>query len=183
LIFVPSSPRYVSVDSAAKIVQALPHSVLSVGVFVNMPREEIERIIAQTGIRCLQLHGDETPEETAGYALPVWKAFHVAQNFDVADLSRYDVPAFVLDTFSAGAYGGTGKTFDWRIARSAKRYGNILLSGGVTPENIAEAVKTVEPYGVDVNSGVESAPGKKDYHKLNTLFTVLRTRGGDYAGE
>ncbi len=156
------------------IISHLPSAITKVGVFVNEQPSVITSIIGQTGITCLQFHGDEAPEDLQGYSSPVWKAFHVSSTFDVAVVGRYSADAYLLDTFSSKSYGGTGKTFDWRIAAQAKQYGNVILSGGLNPQNVADAVRTVQPFGIDVNSGVEASPGKKDAAKLVKLFDELR---------
>jgi phosphoribosylanthranilate isomerase len=173
-VFVPSSPRYIIPEKAISIISRLPSSVQKVGVFVNEQPSVIASIIEQTGITCLQFHGDETPENLQGYTLPVWKAFRVTSTFDVAVVGRYSADAYLLDTFSSRTYGGTGKTFDWRIAAQAKQYGKIILSGGLNPQNVVDAVCTVQPFGIDVNSGVEASPGKKDAAKLKKLFDEVR---------
>lgn len=173
-IFVRSSKRWVEPERARAIISTLPSKVIPVGVFVNSARKEICDIISTAGIRLLQLHGDESPGDTLGYGLPVWKAFRVGPDFDLRSLQQYEADGLLLDSYAEGANGGTGKTFDWEIAVSAKRYGPIILSGGVTPENVAGAVWKVAPYALDVNSGVESAPGVKDPARIDRLFEVLR---------
>ncbi|HVN48550.1 MAG TPA: phosphoribosylanthranilate isomerase, partial [Bacteroidota bacterium] len=173
-IFVPASPRCISIDTVVSIISRLPSSIIKVGVFVNESQKKIHSVIEQTGITHLQLHGEESPEETTKYSIPVWKAFRVSPSFDVASIKQYSAAAYLLDAYSTNAYGGTGQTFDWRIAVEAKQYGNIILSGGLNPQNIAAAVRTVQPFGIDVNSGVESAPGKKNSVKLKMLFDELK---------
>jgi phosphoribosylanthranilate isomerase len=173
-IFVKSSPRYISPDSASLIINKLPPTVKPVGVFADTPQKEILSVIKQTGIVCIQLHGNESPQELSGYPVPIFKSFRVGSNFDVSILQQYPASAYLLDTFVDGALGGTGKTFNWQIATAAKSYGAIILAGGLNPDNIVDAVRMVRPYAVDVNSGVESAPGKKDKEKLQQLFTNIR---------
>jgi phosphoribosylanthranilate isomerase len=173
-IFVESSPRYVPPADAKDIIRVLPPFVVPVGVFVNTTRDEIHRIAEEAGIRCAQLHGDERPEEMTGLAVPAYKSFRVDGNFDPEVIHRYPGPAYLLDTRAENARGGTGKIFDWNIAIEAKAYGRIILAGGLGPENIAKAVQTVLPYAVDVNSGAEEFPGKKDPKKLRQLFRILR---------
>jgi len=174
-IFVKSSPRYVAPRTARKIIQELPPFIVPVGVFANMEYNDIIEIIDQTSIGCVQLHGEETPKQLAKYPVPVYKSFRVDSNFNPEILRRYKGSAFLLDTNVSGNLGGTGKTFDWEIAVKAKEYGRIILAGGLTPENIAEAVQKVRPYAVDVNSGIESAPGKKDKNRLEQLFKTIRS--------
>jgi phosphoribosylanthranilate isomerase len=173
-IFVNSSPRYITPSAARKIIRDLPPFVVPVGVFADMAYNEILEIIGQTGIGCVQFHGEETPEQLDHYAVPVYKSFRVDSDFDPEILRRYQGPAYLLDTKVSGELGGTGQTFDWEIAVKAKQYGRIILAGGLNPENIAEAVRRVQPYAVDVNSGVEERPGKKDHTKLKMLFEQLK---------
>jgi phosphoribosylanthranilate isomerase len=173
-VFVPSSPRCMTPEHAAEVISVLPPAVTAVGVFRNAGREEIVRAIRLSGIGAIQLHGDEPPAETEGYAVPVWKAFGVDAAFRPAEMGRYRVAAFVLDTRSGGATGGTGVPFDWSIVPAAKPYGNIVLSGGITPENASRAVETADPWALDVGSGVECAPGRKDHERLRRLFAALR---------
>jgi len=158
-IFVRTSPRYIDPDAAGCIVRSLPPFVTPVGVFVDEPREEILRAIAISGIRCLQLQGNEPPGETEGYP---------------ELLRSYLTPAFLLDANVAGMHGGTGTTFDWNVAVRAKEHGRIILSGGLKPENVGDAVRTVRPYAVDVSSGVESLPGAKDPDRVLRFFRALR---------
>lgn len=174
-IFVRESPRYVSPETAGVIIRELPPFIVPVGVFVNARREEILDVVHRSGIRCLQLHGEETPEETVGFSLPVCKAFRVSGKFRVEELTRYRTSAYLLDAYLDGTHGGTGKEFDWRIAVEAKKYGRVILSGGLAPHNVDRAVAMVDPYAIDVNSGVESAPGVKDRKKLYALFQRLLT--------
>ncbi|MGD1043810.1 MAG: phosphoribosylanthranilate isomerase [Bacteroidota bacterium] len=172
-IFVKSSPRYIAPKTARKIIQELPPFIVPVGIFVDAPQEEIIGVIEQTGIKCVQLHGNETPKQLAGFPVPVYKSFRVDSSFNPEILRRYKGSAYLLDTKISGELGGTGQTFDWELAVKAKEYGRIILAGGLTPENIMEAVRTVQPYAVDVNSGVEESPGKKDHTKLKLLFEKL----------
>ncbi len=174
-IFADASPRCVAPGDVYNIIKTLPPFVTTVGVFVNSSREKVLRTIQATGIQAMQFHGDESPEELQGYLLPTYKAFRVDERFDVTSLQQYQSKIFLLDTFVDGVRGGTGKTFNWSIAIEAKRFGRVVLSGGLRPDNIAEAVRTVQPYAIDVNSGVESSPGKKDKQKLKDLFSALCT--------
>ncbi len=174
-IFVESSPRFIAPLEAARIIKSLPPFVTAVGVFVNSPAEKVKQTVKVTGIRCIQFHGDESPGELEGYDVPVYKAFQVDEGFETAKLASYSCSAFLLDTFVNGLRGGTGKTFNWDVAIAAKRYGLIVLSGGLNPGNISTAIRKVRPYAVDVNSGIESYPGKKDRAKLMALFEAIRT--------
>jgi phosphoribosylanthranilate isomerase len=151
----------------------LPPFVVPVGVFADVPQNDIRDIIEQTHIGCVQLHGNETPRQCTQYRVPVIKTFRVDGAFRPGILQRYTVSAFLLDTKMSGLLGGTGKTFDWAKAVNAKKYGPIILAGGLTPQNIIQAVEIVQPYAVDVNSGIEEYPGKKDHAKLKLLFQQL----------
>jgi phosphoribosylanthranilate isomerase len=173
-IFVRSSPRYIAPAAAAEIIKKLPPFICPVGVFVNEARADLLTAIERTGIRCLQLHGEETPADTVGYPVPVIKAFRVGDEFDPSVIASYSLPAYLFDAAVPGMHGGTGKTFDWRKAGEASPYGRIILSGGITPENIALACRTVRPYAVDVSSGVESSPGIKDKKRIRSLFENMR---------
>jgi phosphoribosylanthranilate isomerase len=172
-IFVQKSPRFIEPEKALDIIKALPSSVLTIGVFADAPNNYIFDIINGTGIKCLQFHGNETPEQCKGYPIEVVKAFRVHEEFDFNLLCHYKLNTFLLDTCVEGILGGTGKTFDWNIATEAKKFGRIILAGGLNPENIGNAIQIVRPYAVDVNSGVESSPGKKDKEKLRRLFKVI----------
>ena len=174
-IFVKTSPRHIRLSAARKIIQELPPFVIPVGVVADAEHDEILELIDETGICCVQLHGNESPKQLAKFPVPVYKSFRVDKEFNLEILQRYKGSAYLLDTHIDGVLGGTGKTFDWDIAVKAKAYGRIILAGGLTPENIAEAVKKVQPYAVDVNSGVESATGKKDRNKLERLFKTIRS--------
>ena len=173
-IFVKSSPRYIAPSAAQKIIQELPPFVVPVGVAAVMEYNEILEIIGQTGIGCVQLHGEEMPKQIRQYPVPVVQSFRVDSDFDPEILRRYRGPAYLLDTKVSGVLGGTGQTFDWEIAVQAKKYGRIILAGGLNPENILEAARRVQPYAVDINSGVEERPGKKDLTKLKLLFEQLK---------
>ena len=174
-IFVKTSPRHIRPSAARKIIQDLPPFVIPVGVVADAEHDEILELIDETGICCVQLHGNESPKQLAKFPVPVYKSFRVDKEFSLETLQRYKGSAYLLDTLVDGTLGGTGKIFDWDIAVKAKAYGRIILAGGLTPENIAEAVKKVQPYAVDVNSGVESATGKKDRNKLERLFKTIRS--------
>ena len=174
-IFANRSPRAISIDKAGKIIGKLIPYILPVGVFVDSPEQEILSIIEHTGIKCVQLHGNESPADYININVPVIKAFRVDEYFRADKLMRFPAAAYLLDTYVEGISGGTGKTFDWNVAVAAKAYGRIILAGGLTPDNITDAVIKVRPYGIDINSGVESVPGKKDKLKLQQLFTALHS--------
>jgi len=171
--FWPGSKRYVAPADARAIVRRLPPFVTAVGVFVDAPREEILRAVAASGVQVAQLHGDEPPELCASLPLPVVKALRIANAHALAALAAYEVSGFLLDAPSAG-YGGSGKTFDWSLATEAAAVVPVMLAGGLTPENVAEAIRAVRPWGVDVASGVERAPGVKDLAKLRHFIEAAK---------
>ena len=174
-IFVQSSPRYIPPEMAAEIVGALPQAVLPVGVFVDASRRTITEAVASAGIRALQLHGDEPPESTSGFGLPVFKAHRVSASFVIEHLDRYNVEAHLLDACVEGSRGGTGRTFDWDVAVNARQAHRIILSGGLNPENVEMAIRYVSPFAVDVSSGVEAQPGVKDHVKLRRFIETARS--------
>ena len=170
-MFFKESKRHISIDAAKEIIRDLPPFVSKVGVFVNAKKDEVRRAIEETGIDSLQFHGEEAPEACRGFGLKTIKAFRVQGKDMLALMPRYDVDAWLLDSFVAGARGGTGKTFDWDLAVHARSLGTpIMLAGGLTPQNVRQAVEHVQPYAVDVSSGVESAPGKKDAGLIATFI-------------
>ncbi|MFN2599343.1 MAG: phosphoribosylanthranilate isomerase [Pyrinomonadaceae bacterium] len=173
--FYRRSPRYVEPRVARQIVGRVPKEVLCVGVFVNEGGETMRRTLAESGVGAAQLHGDETPRECASLGLPrVIKALRVGDDFEPGGAAEFDVEAILLDSFSASARGGTGRTFDWRMARRARELvPRLFLAGGLTAENVAAAIKAVEPYAVDVCSGVESSPGRKDLGRLREFFAAV----------
>lgn len=173
-IFFDNSPRNLRPEDAAGIIEKLPPFVTAVGVFVNETPGRIRDIVRSTGLNAVQLHGDESPGFCKGLGLKAIKAFRVRVKDDINRLKGYEVSAFLLDTFKEGVHGGTGETFDWDIAIKAKRFGRIILSGGLTPDNIREAVAKAAPYAVDVSSGVEERPGKKDLKKVRKFIEQVK---------
>ncbi len=169
-IFYRQSARSIEIRDAAMIITHLPDRITPVGVFVNASRESIVRVIRETGIRTVQLSGDEAPDECSGYPIPVWKAFRIRDIGQVDSVRHYAVAAALLDGAGEGRYGGTGQAPDFSIARSMKRYHRLILAGGLDPSNVADAVRTVRPYAVDVNSGVELTEGKKDHEAVKALI-------------
>jgi phosphoribosylanthranilate isomerase len=172
-IFVPSSPRYIKPANAAQIIQHLGSPIVPVGVFANSGVHEILQTIHQTGIQCVQLHGNESPEECTGLPVEAIKAFRVKETFDTGVLTKYCVSAYLLDTYRDDVFGGTGQIFNWDIAVQAKLFGRVVLAGGLRPDNVGYAMNYVRPYAVDINSGVEASPGKKDRNKLQQLFHTI----------
>jgi phosphoribosylanthranilate isomerase len=187
--FWPGSKRVVDRAVAAGIARTMHRRLERVGVFVNQPLDEIAGLVDALGLSYVQLHGDEGPSFCAAVAqrtgAKVIKAVRVAHASDLQDLDRFHTDLHLLDTSVAGQVGGTGRTWDWGLAARRRSKVPFLLSGGLTPENVAEGIATVRPWGVDVASGVESAPGIKDPAKLEAFFAALRgdTRpGGEVAG-
>jgi phosphoribosylanthranilate isomerase len=171
--FYRPSPRYIEPAEAARMIGSLPRKVAKVGVFVGERAETIREIVAAAGIGFVQLHGGERPALVRRIAAfrPAIKVFRVRPGFAASRLASYpEAAAFLLDVFRPGLHGGTGERFDWRLARRAARYGRIILAGGLRPENVAEAVASVRPYAIDVCSGVETRPGKKDRAKVRELM-------------
>jgi len=171
--FWPGSRRHVSPAAARAIIARLPPFVTSVGVFVNQPEGEMRATAAESGIQVFQLHGDEPPELCSRLPLPVVKAIPVDQVRTLSKLLSYEVSAFLLDTPSRG-YGGSGEPFDWSLAEGVSEVAPVILAGGLTPENVAAAVRAVRPYAVDVASGVESSPGVKDVIRMSRFVAAVR---------
>jgi len=169
-IFYEKSSRYITPEEAGSIIKEVPPFVTTVGVFVNETVERINEIKRISGVDAFQLHGDETPEMCGALDGKVIKAFRVGRGGVTPPLHNYKVCAFLLDTYREGIPGGTGETFNWDLAIEAKRHGRVIIAGGLTPENISEAVKKVRPYAVDVASGVEERPGKKDLKKVREFI-------------
>jgi phosphoribosylanthranilate isomerase len=174
-IFYEKSPRFVELDQAAEISKTLPPSIMRVGVFVNAPEELITRAIADCRLTMLQFHGDETPEFCTQFGLMNMKAFRVHGRDTLEQIPKYDTDAYLLDAYSSTTLGGTGEKFNWDLAIEAQKFGKpIFLAGGLTPENVADAIRQVHPFGVDVSSGVERTPGKKDYAKVKAFIDAVR---------
>jgi phosphoribosylanthranilate isomerase len=169
--FWPNSPRYCFPEQAKAIVDTLPPFVARVGVFVDSPADRIEEIVQKVGLSAVQLHGSETPEACKQLSVPVIKALHVTDGLSAADLSHYDVAAFLLDAPS-DEYGGSGMVFDWNLAVKLDAQRPVIIAGGLTPSNVGRAIETVHPYGVDVASGVEVSPGIKDPEKIAAFFAA-----------
>lgn len=173
-VFWPQSPRYIDPDRAAGIIAALPAGVSTVGVFVNETVDGIKGVAAQTGISTIQLHGDESPSYADALDWPVLRATIVEQ-FDQVSAAWPADTLFLMDAADPVRRGGTGRTIDWRRAASAARTRRIVLAGGLTPDNVADAVETVRPFGVDVSSGVEDAPGVKNQDKVARFLVSARS--------
>ncbi len=163
-----TSPRKVSAESAREIIKALPPFVKTVGVFVDEDPERVSSIAALCGLDILQLHGSESVDYCSRFDRRVIKAVRMQSRDELKNLSKYVdvVDGLLLDTYVPDKPGGTGITFDWKLAVEAKRYGRIILAGGLNPENVAAAISMVKPYAVDASSGLERSPGVKDHKKM-----------------
>ena len=171
-IFYEKSPRTISINDAKSISKHLPKTIARVGVFVNHEKDFIRLAISEVPLDMIQLHGDETPDFCNQFDVAILKALRIKNEASLSVMDQYDVAVFLLDTFSNDQYGGTGETFDWSVL-NRKYKTPIILSGGLNSENILDAIDAVNPSAIDVNSGVESSPGKKDYNKLKSLFKNL----------
>jgi phosphoribosylanthranilate isomerase len=169
VVFAAASPRCVSADRARDIVRAVPAAVPVVGVFVDAPLEEIVATVAHTGIRFVQLHGDEPERYAAALKMPLLRATGVDVRPD-----SWPGTTLLLDAVSGSERGGTGRRVDWIQAAAIARRRKIVLAGGLTPDNVAEAIATVRPFGVDVSSGVEASPGRKDPDKVSRFLENAR---------
>lgn len=173
------SPRRVSVERAREISAALPPEVARVGVFVNASDKEVLRTAREAGLDYAQLHGDETPDTVAAVregGVKVVKALRVRDADSLARMDGYAADLYLLDSFSAKARGGTGERFDWALAEALKGCDNILISGGITPDNVREALEFFEPHGVDASSSLESAPGEKDADRVRRFVGAAKGR-------
>jgi phosphoribosylanthranilate isomerase len=175
--FYPKSPRHIDEEKAAEIRRLLPPKVKAVGIFVNRAPAEVIALGSSLELDAVQLHGDETPETVSELTpiVPVIKAFRVEPEFPLTTLDEYSGAfAFLFDAAHTGQYGGTGRATDWDVARRASLKHRIILAGGLKVENVAAAVRIVRPYGIDVASGVESSPGKKDHRRLREFIQEIR---------
>jgi phosphoribosylanthranilate isomerase len=174
-IFYEQSPRYMPIEKAAAVIRDLPPLIVKVGVFVDAKEEVVYRAIRECGLNLLQFHGAESPQYCVQFGLMSMKAFQVRDAESLARLGDFKTDAWLLDAYSAGKLGGTGERFNWDLAIEARKLGRpIFLAGGLTPENVAEAVRHVEPYAVDVSSGVEASPGKKDHGKVKAFIDAAK---------
>ena len=177
-VFYRKSPRYIEPAVARQIVISLPPLVIPVGVFVDEEQQVVRNIMDDCGLGLAQLHGNESAVYCRELGRAVLKALRVKDRSAFLALAEYrgraGVRGFVLDAFSDQAYGGTGQVIDWQLAAEVAKAANVLLAGGLTQDNVAKAVQVVQPYGVDVSSGVESAPGKKDHEKVRAFIQAAR---------
>jgi phosphoribosylanthranilate isomerase len=174
-VFFSESPRYIDPVKAGEIIDALPPFISTVGVFADADENSVKHAVNESGVGILQFHGSEGPEYCSSFGMPYLKAFKIRGMESLDALKDYrDAAAFLLDTYSEKEMGGTGVAFNWDIAVAAKPFGRIILAGGLTPENVAEAVRKVAPYAVDVSSGVEAAKGKKDPEAVRKFILAAR---------
>jgi phosphoribosylanthranilate isomerase len=174
-VFCEASPRFITVEAAAEIIRQLPPFVVKAGVFVDAPSDLVVHAIGACGLNLLQFHGIETPEYCAQFGLMSMKAFRIRDKVSLEHLKEYSTEAWLLDSYAPDRVGGTGEKFNWDLAREATSLGRpIFLAGGLTPMNVTQAIEQVRPYGVDVSSGVEATPGKKDPAKVRDFIAAAK---------
>jgi phosphoribosylanthranilate isomerase len=175
LMFYSGSPRHISMELARDISRNLPASIIKTGVFVDPDPSNVFAAIQLCNLNLLQFHGDETPQFCQQFGVMTMKAFRIQDAESLSSLSSFRTDAFLLDSYVAGKPGGTGQSFNWNLAVEAKQFGRpIFVSGGLTVENVASAIRAVEPFGVDVSSGVEFSPGRKDPEKIRAFIAAAR---------
>jgi phosphoribosylanthranilate isomerase len=178
-VFYEQSPRCIAVEAAAGLIRQLPPFVIKVGVFVNAPEDQVVRAARECGLNLLQFHGEESPEYCLQFGLMSMKAFRIRDAASLQAAREYHTEAWLFDAYAPGKPGGTGETFNWDLALQARDWGRpIFLAGGLRPENVAEAVRRARPYAVDVSSGVEAAPGKKDHAKVSGFIQTAKAVEG-----
>ncbi len=187
MVFYPGSPRAVSAPRAAAITARVPRKVRRVGVFVDEDPETIADTVGAARLNVVQLHGTETPRrcrrvrEKLPPGVEVWKAVRVGAGFRASALADFHVDAFLLDTAKDGLFGGAGETFPWPLALEAKRYGKIVVAGGIDGANVAAAVRRIAPWGVDASSRLEKEPGVKDPEKVRAFLQAAAAPAPDGA--
>lgn len=175
-MFYEKSPRHISIRDAAEIIRELPPFIMRVGVFVDASEDLVMRAIGDCGLNMLQFHGRETPEYCSQFGLMSIKAFRIRDAESLKELPLYPTDAWLLDAYAADKLGGTGEKFNWDLAIEAKKLGKpIFLAGGLTAANVAGAVEKVRPFAVDVSSGVEAEPGKKDHQKVRAFIQAAKS--------
>lgn len=180
-VFAPESPRFIRADQVRKIVSALPPFVSTVAVFTAGDEKTIGEAVTACGIDLIQFHGPFSAEIIGSFSSRAIQVIRISDEPSLAKTAVHAVRAILLDTFHPALLGGSGVPFDWAIARSAKKHGNVILAGGLTPENVGEAIAQVQPYGVDVSSGVEMTKGRKDLKKLERFIQAAKRAGGRHA--
>ncbi|MER3445310.1 MAG: phosphoribosylanthranilate isomerase [Candidatus Dadabacteria bacterium] len=173
-IFYKESKRYIRPERAHEIISKLPPFITTVGVFVNQDLDEIKNIKEESGFDLFQLHGDESPVLCKRLGRGVIKTIRVREDINPEEIESFPVPVILLDTYSTKGYGGTGESFRWEILKGLNASKRIILSGGLSPENVSRAIRIVNPYGVDVSSGVEDYPGKKNPERLKKFIEAVR---------
>jgi phosphoribosylanthranilate isomerase len=174
-VFCEQSCRNLSVAQAAAIISELPPFTIKAGVFVDAPEDLVVRAVGQCGLNLLQFHGEEPPDYCTQFGIMSMKAFRIRDAESLKRMPEYLTEAWLLDAYASGKAGGTGEIFNWDLAVEAKQFGRpIFLAGGLTPENVAEAVARVQPFGVDVSSGVEAGPGRKDHRKVAAFIRAAK---------
>jgi phosphoribosylanthranilate isomerase len=175
LMLYSGSPRHITPEAAQEIAGNLPPSVIRVGVFVDPNPEDVFAAIRLCGLNLLQFHGAETPQFCQQFGVMTMKAFRMKNAESLAALASFSADAFLLDSHVPDKPGGTGQTFNWDLAVAAKKFGRpIFLAGGLTPENVADAIRAAQPFAVDVSSGVEISPGRKDPEKIRAFIAAAR---------
>lgn len=177
LIFYPPSPRYVPTEQAQAIVASLPEGFPTVGVFVNEPVDTVTWVARTSGVQMVQLHGTESPAMCRQLSWPVLKTFRFTATVQPEMMRQYEVAAFLIEGFHATLYGGGGVKADWQRVAALQHYGRLILAGGLTPDNVQEAIRIVQPYAVDVCSGVEATPGTKDAAKVHAFVQHVKATG------
>jgi len=172
-VLYPKSPRYVSIKELSRLTEALPETIRKVGVFVNEAPIRVKEVAEVCGLSAVQLHGDEDPVDYDAFGVTLWRALRLQGGKWNPDPRKWVAERFVLDADSR-AYGGTGMTVDWDVAGTFAARHRVMLAGGLTPDNVGDAVRCVRPLGVDVSSGVELAPGRKDYKKVAAFIRAAR---------
>jgi phosphoribosylanthranilate isomerase len=174
-VFAEESPRRVPIETAAEISRALPVHIVKVGVFVNASDEFVAEAARECSLGLLQFHGDENSWFCTQFGIMSMKAFRMRDEKSLEDLLNFSTDAWLLDAYVDGERGGSGKTFNWHLAVAAQKFGKpIFLAGGLNPENVAQAVRQVRPFAVDVSTGVESSPGKKDHARIKAFIRAAR---------
>lgn len=176
-IFYNGSKRFIDPRDAHPIISSLPPFVSTVGVFVNQGPDEIRESVETSGVDTVQLHGDETPEFCAMLPYKLIKAVRVKDTVNTEEVELYPVLAILFDKHADEMYGGTGKSFDWGVLAGINISRKVILSGGLTPENVSQAIEIVKPYGVDVSTGVEDSPGKKNHIKMRKFIEAVKNGG------
>jgi phosphoribosylanthranilate isomerase len=172
--FFSESPRYIELDQARRIINEVPDTIWKVGVFADANPEYVREHAQSLNLDFLQFHGDETPYYCEQFAAPYWKAFRLKDEKTLALMKKYQASAYLVDAYQKGILGGTGLLANWDLALEAKQYGKLVLAGGLRPENVQEAIAIVQPWAVDVCSGVESSPGVKDPDKMFEFVCKVR---------